>query len=111
MAENYYQAKLIRKLHRLYPDCMIMKNDTNYLQGIPDITILFEDKWAVLEIKDYENAPVQPNQEWYVAQLNMMSFSAFIYPENEEEVLDALQQTFRPRRSTRVSKSKRLPLD
>jgi hypothetical protein len=35
--------------------------------------------------------------------MNAMSFAAFIYPENEEDVLDALQQTFRPRRVSRVS--------
>lgn len=111
MSENIYQAKLIRKLRRRFPDCMIMKNDTDYIQGIPDITILYGDRWAVLECKTSENARHQPNQDWYVARMNEMSFAAFIYPENEEEVLYALQQAFGSNRSTRVSLAKRVSLD
>lgn len=71
---------------------------------MPDLTVLFEDKWATLECKKHCNSPSQPNQEYYVEVMGAMSFSSFIYPENKEEVLDALQRTFRPVRKTRVSK-------
>jgi hypothetical protein len=111
MLESNYQAKLIRKIRRRFPDCIVLKNDTDYIQGMPDLTILYEDRWAILEVKTSENARSQPNQDWYIARLNDMSFAAFIYPENEEEVLDALQQAFRSRRPTRVSLAKRISLD
>lgn len=92
MAENVYQAKLIKKLQRLFPGCIVQKNDPNYRQGFPDLTIFFRNRWAALEVKAYADAPTQPNQPYYVEQLNAMSYAAFIYPENESEVLSELQR-------------------
>lgn len=103
MLEREYQAKLIQKIKLMFPGCVILKNDTEYMQGIPDLLILWEDKWAMLEVKRSERARDQPNQRYFVRELDQMSFAAFIFPENEEEVLDELQQAFRPRRSARVS--------
>lgn len=103
MRESEYQAKLIRKIHRLLPDCIILKNDSGYIQGIPDLLILFEDRWAALEVKPSGTSPNQPNQVFYICEMNDMSFAAFIYPEIEGDVLDALQQALRPRRAARVS--------
>lgn len=94
MLERDYQAKLIKRLVEIFPDCIVLKNDTSYLQGIPDLLILYNDRWAALEVKAYENADEQPNQQYYVDLMNSMSFAAFIYPENELEVLHALQQAF-----------------
>lgn len=94
MLESIYQAQLIKKLRRLFPGCVILKNDPNYIQGFPDLTILYGTRWALLEVKPYEGADQQPNQDWYIAELNSMSFAAFIYPENEREVIRELQQTF-----------------
>ena len=94
MLESAYQNKLIKKLARLFPDSFILKNDSAYMQGVPDLLILVGTKWAMLEVKPRATAGEQPNQRFYVETLNAMSFSAFIYPENEEEVLDALQQLF-----------------
>ena len=102
--ESIYQRKLIKKLRLMFPGCVILKNDTDYLQGIPDLTILYENMWAILEVKRSSTEICQPNQEWYIEELNAMSFAAFIYPENEGDVLDALQQTFGTTRSSRVSK-------
>lgn len=102
MRENVYQAELIRELRVRFPGCVILKNDTDYLQGIPDLTILYGDKWAVLEVKASADAPLQPNQDYYIDKLDGMSFGAFIYPENEEDVLNDLQQALKPRRSARV---------
>lgn len=94
MKENEFQARLIRDLKKRFPGCMVLKNDSSYLQGIPDLIVLHRDKWAALECKRSAKAIRQPNQEYYVEQMNEMSFSRFIYPENKEEVLDELQQTF-----------------
>ncbi len=103
MRERDYQPKLIAKLRDIFPGCFILKNDSEYLQGIPDLLILFRDKWAMLEVKNSEDSPEQPNQRYYIKKLNHMSFAAFIYPENEVEVLNDLQRTFQSRRSARVS--------
>lgn len=101
--ESTFQTHVIHELRRRFRGCVILKNDAGYMQGIPDLIILYKDKWAMLEVKKSEDADEQPNQGYYVEDLNRMSFASFIYPENEEEVLNALQQSFRPRRSTRVS--------
>jgi hypothetical protein len=106
MAENKYQAGLIKRLSKRFPGSVIMKNDPNYIQGIPDLTILYEDCWATLEVKDGPDAPSQPNQEHYVAKMNEMSFSAFVYPAIEERVMDELQRSFESRRKTRISQPK-----
>lgn len=95
MLERHYQRGLIKRIKELLPGCFVLKNDPNYIQGIPDLTILYRDRWALLEVKRSEAEYLkdqQPNQDWYVNRLNEMSFSAFIFPENEREVLDALQQ-------------------
>ena len=94
MLENKFQANLIKKLKKLFPGCIVMKNDSSYIQGIPDLLVLHKDKWASLEVKKSGNATKRPNQEYYVRRMNDMSFSRFISPENEEEVLRDLQTTF-----------------
>ena len=92
--ESQFQKQLMDKIRARYPGCVILKNDSGYIQGFPDWTILYKDKWAVLEAKREKNARRQPNQEYYVDQLDNMSFSRFVYPENEDEVLRELQQIF-----------------
>ena len=94
MLESQFQAKLIKELKKLFPGCIVMKSDSGYLQGIPDLLILFNDKWAALECKQHSGAKKQPNQEYYVGKMDEMSFSRFICPENKEEVLYDLQQSF-----------------
>jgi hypothetical protein len=96
--ERDFQAKLIKELKMIFPGCIIMKNDSSYIQGIPDLIILFEDKWAALEVKKSATASHRPNQEYYVELMDQMSFAKFIYPENKEEVLYELQQSLFSRR-------------
>lgn len=93
--EARYQSELIKKLRLLFPDCVILKNDPGYLQGVPDLVIFHEDRYAFLEVKASESAPTRPNQHYYVEKLDAMSFAAFIYPSNEEDVLRALQRALR----------------
>ena len=94
MTESAYQSKLIRKLKRLFPGCVVLKNDSSYIQGIPDLTLLWGPHWAALEVKAHATASQRPNQDYYVRQMADMSFAAFVYPENEGEVLLALQEAF-----------------
>lgn len=98
MKENTFQAKLIKEIKERFPGCYVLKNDSSYIQGIPDLTILFRDMWATLECKKSRSEPRQPNQEYYVGDMNQKSFSRFIYPENKEDVLDELQHAFKAKR-------------
>lgn len=92
--EGEFQAKLIKELYSMFPGCIVTKLDANYIQGIPDLLVLYRDKWAVLECKRSKNAPARPNQPYYVDVLNDMSYSSFIFPENKEEVLNGLRKVF-----------------
>lgn len=93
--ENQFQAKLIKELKKKFDGCLVIKLDPNYIQGLPDILVLCNNKWAALECKKQEAAHKQPNQEYYVNLMNKMSFSRFIYPENKEEVIDELSRLFK----------------
>lgn len=90
--ESGFQDKLRDELKELFPGCMIFKMDQ--IQGIPDLLVLYKDKWASLENKKSKDAKHQPNQDYYVDKMNDMSFSRFVYPENKDEVLRDLQRVF-----------------
>jgi len=92
--ESIFQSALINELQKIFPGCMVLKNDSSYYQGIPDLLVLYNDKWAMLECKRSSNARHQPNQDYYIEKFGKMSFASFISPENKEEVLDELQQAF-----------------
>lgn len=94
MKESEFQNRLIHSLKQKFKGCVVLKNDATYLQGIPDLLILYKNKWAMLECKQSAKSSHQPNQDYYVYLLNEMSFCKFIYPENKEEVLNELQQAF-----------------
>ena len=95
MRENKFQSDLIKEIKYRFDGCIVTKLDSAYIQGIPDLLILYKDNWATLECKKDSKASVRPNQNYYVNKMDEMSFSRFIYPENKEEVLNELQQTFK----------------
>lgn len=101
MRESEFQSNLIKKVKDRFPDSIVLKNDANYCQGIPDLIVLHGNKWAALECKKDKKAKHRPNQDYYVNKMNDMSFSAFVFPENEEEVLHAMEQSFKSRRMSR----------
>ena len=101
--ESGFQSDLINDLENLFPGCVVLKNDPNYLQGIPDLLILYKDRWAVLESKRGLRSSRRVNQDYYIDKFGKMSFAAFICPDNKQEVLHDLQLAFRSRRKTRVS--------
>ena len=109
--ESAFQTELIQELGRLFPGSLVLKNDANYIQGIPDLLVLWGPSWAALEVKASASARHRPNQDYYVEMLDEMSFACFICPDNKEEVLDALQHAFRSSRAARVSQRKQVPLD
>ena len=95
MRESKFQADLKKELKQMFPGCIVTKLDSGDIQGIPDLLVLYKDKWATLENKRSKTASKSPNQDYYVNKMNKMSFSRFIYPENKEEVLNELRKTFR----------------
>lgn len=92
--EGKFQDKLVGSLSEIFTDCLILKNDPNMRQGIPDLLILFRGKWALLEVKKSENEKPRPNQPWYVAWAQRNSFGSFVYPENRDEVVKELYDFF-----------------
>lgn len=96
MKESTFQAKLIKKLRVMFPDSDILKNDANYRQGYPDLTVRVGGACFMLECKATAKSPKQPNQQYYVDRINNTGgFARFIYPENEEEILDEIQRSLR----------------
>ena len=93
--ENAFQAALVKEIKQRLPGAIVTKMDAGYIQGIPDLLILYKDRWATLECKKNAKANRQPNQEYYVSMMNDMSYSNFIFPENKEKVLDELEQALR----------------
>ena len=102
MLESEIQARVIKRLFKIIHagdigGGMILKSDASYCQGIPDILILYDNKWAALEIKRTRHAHIQPNQRHYVEKMNNMSYAAFLYPDNEEQIISELIEFFKRR--------------
>lgn len=99
MQERDYQTGLIKKIRRDLSGCLILKNNSAYLQGVPDLTIFYGPRWGMLEVKPKKPRPgtddFEPNQEWYIEEIDKMSFCRCIYPSNEREVLRGLYKTLR----------------
>jgi hypothetical protein len=111
--EGPFQTEVRHSIEQLLPGSWVLKLDSSYLQGIPDLLVIWRDRWAILEVKRREpRGPrdFEPNQPWYLDTFNEMSFAACIYPENKEEVLRGLHQAFTARRPSRVSQRKQVPL-
>ena len=94
MLENRFKTNLIKDLKNLFPGCIVVHLDPDEIQGIPDLLVLYKDKWAALEGKKTANSSVRPNQSYYVNKMNDMSYAAFVYPENKEEVLYEISRVF-----------------
>lgn len=92
--ENKFQHDVIKELEERFPGSIVMKTDSSYIQGIPDLLVLYGSKWASLEVKRSANETHRPNQDYYVESMNGMSYSSFIYPENKEVVLNELSEYF-----------------
>ncbi len=103
MKESRFQSKLIKELKDRFPGCVVLKNDPNYIQGFPDLTVLYGKNWACLEVKRNKKAKRQPNQDFYVKYLDKMGFARFISPENKEDILNDLQLAWEPGRKACVS--------
>lgn len=106
MLENRFKTNLIKDIKSALPGCLIFHLNPNEKQGIPDLIILYGNKWAALEGKKHAKASHRPNQDYYVNLMNKMSFARFIFPENKEVVIDELCKALRTGRGSRISRSK-----
>lgn len=106
MLESAYQAEVKQRLELVFPECVVLKNDSQYIQGIPDLLVLHGPWWAMLEVKTSRRARTRPNQKWWIDELNEMSFAAFIFPENEDEVFYAMERSYETSWATRLPKCK-----
>lgn len=97
LPEKAYQQELIKRIYERYGRVFVLKNDSSYIQGIPDLGIFLPKTWAWLEVKPYADAPHQPNQDYYVDKAKDMAFGSFIFPENEEEILHGLDEFIKKR--------------
>lgn len=94
MLESKIQKKIIDEIKKMFPGCIVLKNDANYIQGFPDLTVLYKKKWALLETKQYKTASHRPNQDYYINKAKKLGFASFIFPENKEKILKALKLYF-----------------
>jgi hypothetical protein len=92
--ENEYQKRLVKRLKTRFPGCYVIKNDAQLKQGIPDLLVLYNDKWVALEVKRSKTATHRPNQDYHVKRMNDMSYASFIFPENEEQIFKELEEVF-----------------
>ena len=104
--ESDFQSALIKDIEKRFEGAIVTKLDSGHIQGIPDLLVLYDDKWAALECKKSAKEHHQPNQDWYVEHMNQMSYASFIYPENKEKVLNEIEQSFKSGGAACVSKSK-----
>lgn len=99
--ERAFQAELTAELRERFEGCYVLKGNSARQQGIPDWLILYDNKWAALEVKrkrPTSRSDFQPNQEYFINEMDKMSFAAFIYPENKDDILRELDIFFHTRR-------------
>lgn len=96
MKESDFQHKFICRIKECFPECICMKNDAKYIQGIPDFTVLFENKYVLLEFKRSSNASVRPNQNYYINKHKNLSSPCgfFVSPENADLVFSIIYYYF-----------------
>lgn len=106
MLENKFKTGLVKELKERFPGCKVVHLDPTEIQGIPDLLVLYGKTWGALEGKKSATASHRPNQDYYVQQMDEMSFASFIYPENKEEVLNELARSFEAHGETCPPRSK-----
>lgn len=93
--ESKVQKRIIDKIKTVLPDSLVLKNDASYIQGIADLSIIWEGRAALLEVKREEDSSRRPNQEYYLElQNSQYGFGRFISKDNEDEVLNELFEYF-----------------
>lgn len=96
--ESKYKTDLKKRMERRFVGAIILKNDEQLCPGIFDLVMLWGEQYAAIEVKRNPSAPYRPNQPYYLEKVEKMGGLSFtIYPENEDEVLNAIQYAFESR--------------
>lgn len=94
--ESDFQGDLIKEIQTRIPGSLVLKNDEQYLQGMPDLTVLLPGGcWAVLECKRKkpDDSDYQPNQKYYLNKLKSIGgYTATVFPENKDGVINELEK-------------------
>lgn len=77
--------------------CRVIKQDPaiGKQKGIPDLLLLKEGWWGMLEIKAAKNSSHQPGQDDWVAWADDNSYGKFVYPGNWEQIKEELEEILR----------------
>ena len=96
MSEATFRTKWLNKFKKLSPDIFIEFADPKRKNGIPDVIIFYKKKYARLETKRSKNASKRLHQQYYIDYFNSQGiYAAFLTPENQEEVYNALRRYFK----------------
>lgn len=94
MKESAFQLKLIKEIESIIPGSIVLKGNSAFIQGFPDLVVLLPNgKWCCLECKKSEDAQHQPNQDYYIDFLNDGGYASFIFPNNKEDILNDIQRS------------------
>lgn len=77
------------EMQQLGIDCEVYQNKSQRRSTL-DTIFLGPGCWAMLEFKEDEKSPHQPNQDYYVEKLNNMCYATFVYPQNANKVMEDL---------------------
>lgn len=95
MIEGTYRSKLIKKLKVHFPGLIVLHNNPNQIKGIPDLTLLYHNRYAMLETKMAPNSSKRPNQDTWISYFERQgAFSAFVNASNEKEIINELRRYF-----------------
>lgn len=101
--ERDYKPELMARIKNRFSsfgEVRFQHNDPNApaSQGIPDLTVFIGPTWSLLETKRSAKSKKRPNQDWWIDFWSRTTFCSVIFPENEEEVLNALERSLAARR-------------
>ncbi|PEY46387.1 hypothetical protein CN359_31000, partial [Bacillus thuringiensis] len=72
--EKDYQASLLRRLRKAYRSRILAtKTDPGSVQGVPDLIVICDSKYALLEVKRSATASKRPNQDYYIEKFGQHS--------------------------------------
>lgn len=107
--ESAYKPQLMARIATRFArfgEVRFQHNDPNMpgSQGIPDLTVFIGPTWSLLEVKRSEKSKKRPNQDYWIDYWSKTAFTAVIHPQNEEEVLNALERSLEAGGSARLSR-------
>lgn len=90
--EQKLQTKLATALRAL--GAKVIKQDPTIgrQRGIPDLLILKDGWWGMIECKAHKNSKKQAGQTDWILWASQNSYGRFVYKENYDEVLAELKE-------------------